>query len=273
MQQNRPSPSAPAKEHKGERVKGNDGNMYISIADKNGVYRWGKEAQTKPTQKTAQYTMPNTADSRLKTRQKQLIAYCNVFGKDIRSGDRSIYNQFKTQWGRGTALSTKLNDVIKQLEEQSKLSKADFKIVEKRLRTNINAYMKHGAKDQVPEFLDTLSAITAFSGEINKLMKGIPVTPMDLKRLLFESLNQFTPPKVVLSDYHIVPELFILYRMPYEIVSEEDIDDEPIFGVQQDISQDMDSALSNAKTVINRAIKNRFDVTNKKANLVLLSTK
>ena len=36
----RDSPPYPANEHCGEKKKGNDGKMYISVADKNGICRW-----------------------------------------------------------------------------------------------------------------------------------------------------------------------------------------------------------------------------------------
>ena len=36
----RKSPPYPANEHCGETKKGNDGNMYSSIPDKNGICRW-----------------------------------------------------------------------------------------------------------------------------------------------------------------------------------------------------------------------------------------
>jgi len=39
---NRPSPSISAAENCGKTAKGNDGNMYKSVADKNGVCRWKK---------------------------------------------------------------------------------------------------------------------------------------------------------------------------------------------------------------------------------------
>ena len=38
----RPSPSESVKLYCGKRKKGNDGNMYISKRDKNGVCRWSK---------------------------------------------------------------------------------------------------------------------------------------------------------------------------------------------------------------------------------------
>ena len=38
----RPSPSAHAKEHKGEQLVGNDGSLYESRADKRDVYTWKK---------------------------------------------------------------------------------------------------------------------------------------------------------------------------------------------------------------------------------------
>jgi len=41
---NRPSPSVPAGDHMEETMEGNDGNMYISTMDKNGVYHWQKES-------------------------------------------------------------------------------------------------------------------------------------------------------------------------------------------------------------------------------------
>jgi hypothetical protein len=40
--QDRPSPSYPANECHGERMKGNDGLLYISKGNKNGVYKWVK---------------------------------------------------------------------------------------------------------------------------------------------------------------------------------------------------------------------------------------
>jgi hypothetical protein len=40
----RPSPPYPANEHCGETKKGNDGNMYISVADKNKICRWKLKA-------------------------------------------------------------------------------------------------------------------------------------------------------------------------------------------------------------------------------------
>jgi len=39
---NRPSPSYPANDYCGKNKKGNDGNMYISKKNKNGVCRWVK---------------------------------------------------------------------------------------------------------------------------------------------------------------------------------------------------------------------------------------
>jgi len=36
----RPSPPFPANDHCGEIKKGNDGNMYISVPDKNKICRW-----------------------------------------------------------------------------------------------------------------------------------------------------------------------------------------------------------------------------------------
>jgi len=36
----RPSPNYPANECKGRRMKGNDGRIYQSVPDKNGIYRW-----------------------------------------------------------------------------------------------------------------------------------------------------------------------------------------------------------------------------------------
>lgn len=43
----RPSPSPPAKQYKDKCKRGNDGNMYISKKDKNGVYRWYKRRPKK----------------------------------------------------------------------------------------------------------------------------------------------------------------------------------------------------------------------------------
>ena len=39
---NRPSPSYPANDYCGKTKKGNDGNMYISKKNKNGICRWIK---------------------------------------------------------------------------------------------------------------------------------------------------------------------------------------------------------------------------------------
>lgn len=39
---NRPSPSYPANDYCGKNKKGNDGNMYTSIKNKNGICRWVK---------------------------------------------------------------------------------------------------------------------------------------------------------------------------------------------------------------------------------------
>ena len=39
---NRPSPSYPANDYCGKNKKGNDGNMYISKKNKNGICRWIK---------------------------------------------------------------------------------------------------------------------------------------------------------------------------------------------------------------------------------------
>jgi len=39
---NRPSPSYPANNYCGKTKKGNDGNMYISKKNKNGICRWVK---------------------------------------------------------------------------------------------------------------------------------------------------------------------------------------------------------------------------------------
>ena len=40
---NRPSPSSSANKNCGKTMKGNDGNMYISKANKNGICRWQKK--------------------------------------------------------------------------------------------------------------------------------------------------------------------------------------------------------------------------------------
>ena len=47
----RPSPPYPANEFCGRKKKGNDGNMYLSTPDKNGICKWIKE-KTQKTQKT-----------------------------------------------------------------------------------------------------------------------------------------------------------------------------------------------------------------------------
>lgn len=41
---NRPSPACPAKTCKGKTMKGNDGRMYVSKANRLGVYRWVPKA-------------------------------------------------------------------------------------------------------------------------------------------------------------------------------------------------------------------------------------
>ena len=38
----RPSPPYPANECHGERMTGNDGLLYVSKGDKNGIYKWVK---------------------------------------------------------------------------------------------------------------------------------------------------------------------------------------------------------------------------------------
>ena len=40
---NRPSPSSSANKNCGKTIKGNDGNMYISKPNKNGICRWQKK--------------------------------------------------------------------------------------------------------------------------------------------------------------------------------------------------------------------------------------
>lgn len=53
----RPSPSNKAREYKNMKLVGNDGNMYISKPDKNGVYKWVKKVEcTKYVTKLSGYT-------------------------------------------------------------------------------------------------------------------------------------------------------------------------------------------------------------------------
>ena len=40
--QDRPSPPYPANECHNKQMTGNDGNIYVSTGDKNGVYKWVK---------------------------------------------------------------------------------------------------------------------------------------------------------------------------------------------------------------------------------------
>lgn len=42
----RPSPPLPANDYCGQRKRGNDGKMWTSAMDKNGVCRWSRRAQT-----------------------------------------------------------------------------------------------------------------------------------------------------------------------------------------------------------------------------------
>ena len=36
-------PNNPAKNHKNKTKRGNDGDLWISLKDKNGIYRWNKK--------------------------------------------------------------------------------------------------------------------------------------------------------------------------------------------------------------------------------------
>lgn len=52
----RPSPAYPAQECRGKLKIGNDDNLYKSVPDKNGVYKWKKHNPSKKSKKSAKKT-------------------------------------------------------------------------------------------------------------------------------------------------------------------------------------------------------------------------
>jgi uncharacterized protein YwqG len=60
----RPSPSAHAGEHKNKKMKGNDGNMYQSLPDKNSVYHWKKVTSSKAKKATTAATTVSVSGSK-----------------------------------------------------------------------------------------------------------------------------------------------------------------------------------------------------------------
>ena len=274
----RPSPSDHAKDHKGERMKGNDGNMYISKADKNGVYRWIKESNKssvekqskpkpqppkvnsapKPTVPASSTTasLPNIDESELKKRKNILRKYLSDFDEDVHYSGTIIIDKFKTKWGPKVSLQTKVNDVVKQLRTNSLLNPSDLQKLEQNFRDYVGVYTKREPADLVADFLDSISGMIAFSREISKLMKGIPVPSKQLKKIvdMDGASDGQLPPKLVLTDFHLLPEIFIWYKFDYE-PSLTNRKDDPIFETQSDLEEYLYYQLKDAVNLINRALR------------------